>query len=89
MFKLSHPDLNEDTPKFKIPFLPNLKGESPIHRCLAKEDYKSIDTILRYLKFYPTDHHSRGIISVWESLANHRFRIAIYNATVRWKLGLS
>ena len=33
--------------------------------CIEKSDFKSIDTILKYLKVYPTDHHSRGIKSLY------------------------
>lgn len=44
-----------------MPFFPNLAGDTPIHKCISKSDYKSIDTILKYLKEYPIDHHSRGI----------------------------
>ena len=61
IFKISHPDLECKDPKFHVPFLPNIKSDTPIHKCVDKQDYKSIDTILKYLKFYPTDHHSRGI----------------------------
>ena len=59
IFSIAHP--NEDTIKYHVPFLPNLSGDTPIHKCISKSDYKSIDTILRYLKVYPIDHHSRGI----------------------------
>ena len=60
LFKISHPDHSEK-PTIHIPFLPNIRGETPIHKCIHKKDYKSIDTILKYLKYYPVDHHSRGI----------------------------
>jgi hypothetical protein len=55
-------------PKFDVPFLPNIKGETPIHRCIEKKDYKSIDTILKYLQHYPVDHHSRGLRDVYGDL---------------------
>ena len=65
LFKICHPDLGNPKPKIHVPFLPNVKGESALHKCADKEDYKSIDTILKYLKFYPTDHHSRCINSLY------------------------
>lgn len=58
LFKEAH---KNDAIRFHVPFLPNIMGESPIHKCFELKDYKSIDTILRYLKFYPPDHHSRAI----------------------------
>ena len=51
----------DDKIKFHVPFLPNFLGESPIHKCSDNKDYKSIDTILKYLRYYPVDHHSRAI----------------------------
>jgi hypothetical protein len=68
LFKISHPNLDNPEPTYHVPFLPNLKGETPIHKCIEKLDYKSIDTILKYLKFYPTDHHSRGLRNIYGDL---------------------
>ncbi|CDW71088.1 wd-40 repeat protein [Stylonychia lemnae] len=58
IFQEAHRD---DQIRYHMPFLPNILGETPIHRCVEKQDFKSIDTILKYLKLYPSDHHSRGI----------------------------
>lgn len=58
IFEEAHKD---EMIRFHVPFLPNILGESPIHRCLDKQDLKSVDTILKYLKHYPADHHSRAI----------------------------
>lgn len=44
-----------------IPILKNFKGESPLHIALKKQDYKSIDIMLKYLSGYDIDHHSRAI----------------------------
>lgn len=57
--QIAHPD--EETIKYHTPFLPNVLGETPLHRCIQKSDFKSIDIILKYLKNYHLDHHSRGI----------------------------
>lgn len=54
-----HPD--DKGFKYEVPFLPNLKGETAIHNCIIKQDFKAIDTILKYLGRYPIDHHSRSI----------------------------
>ena len=51
-----------------VPFLPNFKGETAIDKCIEKKDYKSIDTILKYLIYYPTDHHSRAIMGLYGDL---------------------
>lgn len=53
----------EDRKKYKyhVPFLPNFEGKTPLHICVEKKDYKTMDAMLKYLKFYPTDHHSRAI----------------------------
>ena len=68
IFKISHPNFDDPEPKYHVPFLPNIKNETPIHKCIEKQDYKSIDTILKYLKFYPTDHHSRGIKDLYSEM---------------------
>jgi hypothetical protein len=61
LLEFSHPDLEEPTPKYHVPFLPNFETKTALHIFEEKDDYKSVDVILRYLKFYPSDHHSRGI----------------------------
>ena len=33
--------------------------------CVKQSDYKSIDTILKYLKYYDIDHHSRAIKNLY------------------------
>ena len=44
-----------------VPIIKNINHETPLHICKRKEDFKSIDTILKYLKGYQIDHHSRVI----------------------------
>lgn len=44
-----------------MPILPNYENESPLHIAKKQLDYKSIDTILKYLKGYSIDHHSKAI----------------------------
>lgn len=63
VLKKAHPD--EKTIKHHTPFLPNVLGETPLHRCILKYDYKSIDVILKYLQNYHIDHHSRGIADLY------------------------
>eukprot|EP00347_Sterkiella_histriomuscorum_P018629 403344788 len=58
IFDEAHQD---DKIRYHVPFLPNFLGESPIHKCVEKKDFKSIDIILMYLKMYGADHHSRCI----------------------------
>ena len=67
IFQMSHPRVESEESKLKyhVPLLPNLKKLTAIHMCIKKEDYKSIDTILKYLKFYEIDHHSRAIKSTY------------------------
>jgi hypothetical protein len=68
LFQTSHPDFEVDTPKYHVPFVPDYQGKTAIHKCIEKLDYKSIDTMLKYLKFYPVDHHSRGIKNLFSEL---------------------
>jgi len=44
-----------------MPMLRNFDQESPIHTAKKHLDYKSIDVMLKYLKEYPLDHHSKEI----------------------------
>lgn len=37
---------NKDENFFEVPFINNLEGETPLHLCLKKENYKSADLIL-------------------------------------------
>ncbi len=58
LFQIAH--RNEDKPEemqFPIPFILNFYDESPIHLV----ESKAIDMMLRYLKGYGIDHHSREI----------------------------
>jgi hypothetical protein len=36
MLARTHPDLEDGEIKYHVPFLPNLKGQTPIHRCIEK-----------------------------------------------------
>ncbi|CDW79381.1 UNKNOWN [Stylonychia lemnae] len=63
---LAHPQGKEI--KFHMPFISNLDGESPIHICLKKQAFKSIDILLNCLSLYPTDHHSRTIKDLYPNL---------------------
>ncbi|CDW84989.1 wd-40 repeat protein [Stylonychia lemnae] len=55
-----------------MPFIPNIDGETPIHRCIKKSDFKSIDVMLKYLKLYPIDHHSRAIKDLYQSFIDQK-----------------
>lgn len=55
-----------------IPFLPNFEGKTPLHVCVEKSAYKSIDTFLKYLKLYPADHHSKAIKDIYAELVDLR-----------------
>ena len=52
---------DDENIKFHVPFLPNIFGESPIHKFIDLEDYKSVDSLIKFLSIYPSDHHSRAI----------------------------
>jgi len=64
VFDLCH-NLEESKIKYHVPYLPNFKGLSPIDLCLMNEtkEYRQIFSVLKYLKLYPIDHHSRTIKS--------------------------
>lgn len=59
IFAIAHED--ESKIKYHVPLIPNLDDKTAVHMCVDKSDYKSIDTILKYLKYYDIDHHSRAI----------------------------
>lgn len=61
ILKRSHPNLESNQFKYHVPFLPNFQGHTPFHFCIHRQDYKTIDIIFKYLKYYPADHHSRSI----------------------------
>ena len=51
-----------------MPFLPDLNGKTALHYCIENKAYKAIDTILKCLKLYPSDHHSKAIKNVYNEL---------------------
>jgi hypothetical protein len=51
---------NSDKVKIHIPMLPNLNGDTALHLCNKKGDFKPIDIFLKYLGAYGIDHHSRA-----------------------------
>jgi ankyrin repeat protein len=62
IFDICHPYKNgEYTTNYHIPVLPNLKGETALHTCVKNNDFKTLDTMLKYLRLYGIDHHSRSI----------------------------
>jgi hypothetical protein len=62
VFYAAHPNEEDVTEMaFHIPLIPNLKGKTALHFCHENQDYKSMDTILKYLSGYDLDHHSRAI----------------------------
>jgi len=64
IFKAIHPDPeNPATYTMEIPFLQNVDGISPMDLCLKHGQYTTADLILKYLKHYPFDHHSRALES--------------------------
>lgn len=68
IFRRAHED---DNIKYHVPFVPNIIGESPIHKCLEFSRFKSIDTIFSFLKYYPPDHHSRAIKDKYGDFVKH------------------
>jgi len=47
----------------EIPFLQNVDGISPMDLCLKHGQFTTADLMLKYLKHYPFDHHSRALES--------------------------
>ena len=58
LLEFCHPDAEI---AHHVPVLSNFNGESPLHVCVKKKLYRSLDLFLRFLKLYPIDHHSRAI----------------------------
>lgn len=55
--------INEQNKKeniFEVPFINNFEGDTPLHLCIKKENYKSADFILSFLKNTPIDTHIRS-----------------------------
>ncbi|CDW83468.1 wd-40 repeat protein [Stylonychia lemnae] len=50
---------------YHLPFIPNFKGMTPIHKLVGSMDFRSINMVLRYLAFYEIDHHSRFIQNIY------------------------
>jgi hypothetical protein len=65
IFKTVHPnEENVCDMKFHIPFIPNILGQSPMHKSKSKSDIRTINTMVQYLAGYGIDHHSRTIIDL-------------------------
>jgi len=51
-----------------MPFLPNFENKTPLHICIQKKSFKSINAILKHLSLYPSDHHSKAIKDCYPDL---------------------
>lgn len=47
--------------EYFMPIIPNFDGDTPLHVAKKQLDYKSLDVMLKYLKGYGIDHHSKEI----------------------------
>ena len=47
-----------------MPFVRDTWGNSPMHECSIKEDFKSCNALLTYLQKAPIDHHGRAISNI-------------------------
>jgi ankyrin repeat protein len=62
IFHLTQPNKSDCREiKYYVPFLPNFKGETPLHILVKQQDFKNVGIMLEYLKGYPIDHHFRQI----------------------------
>ena len=59
IFKFAHSKSSEI--KFHVPLLPNLNGETVLHKLIQAKNFQTVNSILKYLKLYQFDHHSRAI----------------------------
>ncbi len=59
IFEIAHEE--DSIIKYHVPFIPNLDSKTAIHYSIKHSDFKTIDTLLKYLKYYDIDHHSRAI----------------------------
>lgn len=48
-----------------VPFLPDYSGKTALHICIEQKAFKAVDTILKCLALYPSDHHSKAIKNVY------------------------
>lgn len=51
-----------------LPFLPDFSGATALHMVIEKKSYKAVDTILRCLALYPSDHHSKAIKNAYDKV---------------------
>ena len=47
--------------KYSFPYFNDLDGNCPFHLCVQKEQYKTLNMLLKYLSGQGIDHHSRLI----------------------------
>mmetsp|Transcript_28428 Transcript_28428/g.27394 ORF Transcript_28428/g.27394 Transcript_28428/m.27394 type:complete len:281 (-) Transcript_28428:88-930(-) len=65
LFKLSQPNVSKlHLISYHMPIIKNFANQSPLDAAKEKHDYKSIDVMLKYLKAYPLDHHSKEVVNI-------------------------
>jgi hypothetical protein len=52
----------------EIPFIPDLKGETPLHKSLSINNTRVTDALIVILKDAEFDHHSRFLVQIYSEL---------------------
>ncbi|CDW71585.1 UNKNOWN [Stylonychia lemnae] len=81
---------NDNGILYHVPFLPNIDGEDPFTRVLQNNlpkdvDQKQLFSVLKYLKFYEIDHHSRCIKHLYPKIISTGTQIALDYFESRFK----
>jgi hypothetical protein len=63
IFRNIYPD-DLKHPKFDIPFIRDLEGNSIMHLLMKKEDYKTSNLMLSVLQGFSMDHHSKQMFDI-------------------------
>lgn len=65
ILKIAHTQTGSEIKiKYHVPLLPNFNGDTCLHIANRTKNYKLMDTVLKYLKVYDVDHHSRAICNL-------------------------
>lgn len=57
--------------EFEVPFLMNIEGNSPMHICMDRKEFKTADFLFFKLAHSPIDHHGRALVSTLATAIEH------------------
>lgn len=60
--------MSEEEQEFEMPFIHDMRNNTPLHICYESMDYKTADILIKYLANAPLDHHGRSIMDLLPKL---------------------